>query len=1402
MPMDRRMDIFSLLSPQDSPSGKSSPAPPAPPKPTSSCSGRNSTPTPTPVSDTTSSSSPHQNFHKPRSSSARPGMISSLINQVRNNPQLRDTSPQDIGQGSGTGTPPSNEQQQQQQQQQQQPPARQTPTPGIDALADLASMQRPQPHRANPSMIRNTSTEIPESQMFPSPLNPKVNPVPRNPNPATPRSHYDGSDVFRESGRRDFCSSSLTPKNQQMASELYTHIQQNRHAYESRVKFIRLLHQGFVEHVYPPSSPDSRGDPHTYDVLQDLRAAREELDSLFAIGEDLWAEWIQDESVLARTVDEQIGVMKLCSRSVDEEYGSTKLWIIYGEWMLYLYNSVSQPGEDAASCKWSEEERLAAQTAFTWQSVVDVWSNAAEATNWRINDSHLVWDRYLELVVQDVEKQPSPEKLGHVRELFVKRLQVPHSTWDQTFQMFSNFISTYDNNHYEEAMVDMTNRAAHAKALWNAREEREAELRRAVEAGDSATEWSLFVAYIEWELSQNRRKGKFSFDLVCALYQRAVLRFPTDVTFWEDYIMFLVEESMNQRGRHNAYIPNLPSLERATRHCPWSGSLWSQHILSAERAGRSFTQIADVKHKATRTGLLDTGGVDEVIKVHTTWCSYLRRRAFQPDSTDEDLDVAEVGIRSAIESIQELGERHNNTDNKTKNNNDKSSTPPPPNDPLFRLERIYIRYLSESGSWDSARETFKSLATRHGHSYEFWLLYYTWELLCWSKFTQSDGSASASRRTPNPSLATAVLKQALQRNDLDWPEKIMAVYIDHCEHYEDADELQLAVVRVRRAMKVVTRRREEEAVKLQQQQQQEQTVATAVMGEGDVDNEITSGGGKRKWTKEMEVDDGGVNGSANKKAKAREAEVEMEMDMTGGNLLAPALKRDRENATVIVKRLPPGVTEMRVRQFFRDCGKINSLSFIPSNSQSQSQRQTKSKSTTASAPDHPTAIIEFNTHEDALAAQTRNHKQLDDYSISVNLLTESTLFVTNFPPAADEAYVRDLFAPYGEILGIRFPSLKYNTHRRFCYVQFQSPHSAHAAVDGLNGHIQHIPQQQHIPGSVSAQHATTTTSSSPSAAAGGSTTELALVVKISDPRKRQDRTGPMVEGREVHVSNLDWKVGEEELRELFEGCVGVGGVEGVRIPRKANGGSKGFGFVVFRDKESAEKALSLNDQPFHSRPLHVHISTTTGPKRTATTILSHVITRSPSPSTTAADAANGTSPTKSTTTTTHPKTRQSPRTLTLHNIPDTLNDSRIHSLVSPYGPLVKIILRPEKQLAIAEFVDVGDAGRAALGLEGMEIGGGKRISVSVGDEKEVGKGMGKGKGLMMQPATMIRRPGQPGVGAGGRGGRKGGLGVKRGGGAAAAAAAPVQGQGKKSNEDFRAMVLSGKTNGEGQRQEE
>lgn len=1148
------------------------------------------------------------------------------------------------------------------------------------------------------------------------------------------------ADSAKDTIRKDFSGTSLPRQQQELAEQLATSLQENTHAYESHVQFIKLLHKGFVDHVYPPSSPESHGDPHSYDLLEDLRAARERMDKMFAIGEDLWADWIQDESMLARTVDERLVVMEKCQRSIEEEFGSTKLWVIYGDWMLYLYNAVQETQTQNGEVRWPEEEKMIGREVFNWQSVFDVWKNGAEATKLRINDSNLVWDRFIELLMRNLENDPSQEKILHVKSLFDDRLLTPHATWDQTFQTYSTFISRYFNTNYEEIMITTTQKAADAKAKYAAREVIEVRLQRAAEAEDKVLEWAIFQEYLEWELTPAKRRPVI-FELVDALYQRAELRFASDPNLWEDHVMFVIDESSHEQVTASV----LPILERGTRHCPWSGALWSQYLLSSEKEGRSYEQTQDIKHKATNTGLLEVSGIEEVIKVHTAWCSYLRRRAFQPDSSDEDLDVAEMGIRSAIENLQELGTKQYGKDYK--------------GDPLFRLERVYMKYLTESGSWDSARETYKGLIKTRGDHYEFWIRYYMWEMIAWGKFIKGQKANDDPTKSLTPHYATAVLRQAVRRSNLDWPEKLMQMYIQHCEDHEDVEELQMAIVEVRKATKAVTKRREREALAAQQQQQQ---VLQAPHSEQAAAESYT---GKRKREEEADTDE-----MAHKKTRAENTNDQLpRQDLTA----ALTLKRDRENATILVENLPEDVSETRVRQFFRDCGAINGLKVFPGKNGGA------------------TAIVEFDSKEDALFAQSRDGKDFEGHTIQVQLGSGSTLFVANFPPTADESYLRNLFRECGEIVDVRFPSLKYNTHRRFCYVQFKLNSEAQAAAS-LHGQI-----------------------------VGD---DLKLVAKVSNPLNKQERTGPMEEGREVYVKNVDWNASEDDVKELFSR---FGKVESVRIPRNAQGRSKGFAYVVFpttvgslspsrrrnltTPQDDAHNALAMNLQEFRGRQLHVQISSKVGAKRVAATILSHRDRSESAPAETNGEA--GSPSTTSDNPLAHTVGERKNRTLGLMNIPDTVNDSRVRSIVEQYGPLVKIVLRPDHQGAIVEYADVNDAGKAALGLEGHEIVTGRRIRVgSVAemlkqaaekktDRIQVGAKKKEGEqAAILQGSGQIRRP----AAAGGRGGRRGGLGQKRGLGLGGGPAREKNKDGMdvdtpgKSNNDFRDMLSrpQGEGNGE------
>ena len=1029
------------------------------------------------------------------------------------------------------------------------------------------------------------------------------------------------------------------------------------------------------------------------------------------VGEDGWLSLVDEASRTASDLEQRIGVVELYKRSIAAEPWSLKLWLAYCEWVWSLYTDCQ-----TADAGWPEEEQVLGQELFSLETALDVWQQGAHATQYRLHDSTELWNRYISIELELLSKSPTREYIERVRKLFLERLQIPQATWDETSQMFSTFITRYDEPSWEATMVQAAKLSEGAKNLYAKREKHETELERVQSTGDLEAEKVTMIDYLDWETKQARMKPKKGalaspLILVVALYERALSStLGSDPAIWQDYIVFL--------GQHTqTHLPSVLSvIARAIQHCPWSGTLWSQYIITAESEKLPYSDIESIKHAATNTRDLDRDGMEGVVLVYVAWCGYLTRRASLPGASDEDIDVAEMGLHTALESVRDWGQRlHGKKDYK--------------GDPEFRIERIMIQYLTQKGSAAEARGYWQRLVETHASSYSFWQQYYLWEMTVHST------------KSP-PALATAVLNQAVHQQTLDWPEKMMEMYLRHCTVYADSKSLITAINTIHWLSKNVARRRQREAAEAAEvyAQQQPATVESA---------EQSPGASKRK--RETVPDE--IDGVPNKRAK----NVEQELDQEAAR--EQHLKRDRENTTVLVTNLPPQVTQTKVRQYFKDYGHVNSITMRTEDDELSSM-----------------ALVEFRSNEDVQSALIRDGKYFGEKQIKVEPATGLTLYVTNYPPAADDSYIHDLFKNCGEIFSIRWPSLKYNTHRRFCYVTFRHQAAA-AAATHMNG--------QMLPGG------------------------FKLSALYSDPSRKKSREGPTAEGRELHVTSLDNALNEDDLKAVFEK---YGSIEGVRLLRTMSGESKGAAFIVFKKKEDASAALTLDKTKLKSRVMTVELSIGKNFKPTAT---SKGTSASPAPDT---DGNSVASP--SNTSEAHinsdaqhrpSATEISERTIALMNVPDTINDARIHAIAEPFGSIVKLVLRPDHQGATIEYADAMSAGRAALALENYEIAPGRRLRTGSvkdlyreedeikTDRIQVGQGK-KQPGNYIRPTAPVRRPG-----AGGRGG----LGTKRGLGYAAAKAAGPSGSSAgvggtnggrsaeesvapKSNADFKAMFLSGR----------
>lgn len=184
--------------------------------------------------------------------------------------------------------------------------------------------------------------------------------------------------------------------------------------YESHVEYISLLHRGFLAHQ------QSAGRAEEYILLADLRTGRQEMLERFPLKESMWLEWIADETSIATGLEDRLNVLELCSKAVEEEGASVLLWKTYAQFLEAQYSEARH----GRSTGLSPEDKIALGELFTREFVVETYRLGAQATMNIISDvsflstdrsetlliivqSNELWDRYRDLLMQDLDADPT-----------------------------------------------------------------------------------------------------------------------------------------------------------------------------------------------------------------------------------------------------------------------------------------------------------------------------------------------------------------------------------------------------------------------------------------------------------------------------------------------------------------------------------------------------------------------------------------------------------------------------------------------------------------------------------------------------------------------------------------------------------------------------------------------------------------------------------------------------------------------------------------------------------------------------------------------------------------------------------------------------------------------------------
>ncbi|KAK7690329.1 hypothetical protein QCA50_006986 [Cerrena zonata] len=732
-------------------------------------------------------------------------------------------------------------------------------------------------------------------------------------------------------------------------------------------------------------------------------------------------------------------------------------------------------------------------TEWTRHAIADVVAKGIG----HLTESQELWNAQQEWEQEVLQQASAEEKAALVpqlEELYLTRLKQPHDNYESTFQAYSSFTTNYKPpDVYEKLLVQASKTRANSVKSWNRREPMELGLKQ---AGYSLEGYNYYI-------TSELKLKKPELFILATLFERAIAE--ADKRRWKGesgaeeslrafWIKYL--DVLRQNDEDDEQLAKI--FRRATRSVPGCGDFWARYLRFLERTQDIPSSIENAFTSALAFPPI-LKDVEALVQVTLSRASYEKRR-FDNEGGD---DVLETLFQLLIEGITRVRQAS------------------PAGDPRLRLEKFFSALCHEQEALqEQVIQLWQSAAKHYKTSY-----------LAWSEY------ADALVKHQQYDAARATYKDVAFKN-IDWPEALWEAWLSFEHLHGSVEEVEECLDRIERARNQVNARLAKEAEKaayaamqLEAKQQASALISETIAGS-------TNQAPEAAPSMSMDVDFRAGSPSGNLKRKAEDETEVSVLDNKKARTEDPKpvqLKRDRENSTVFVADLPTDTKEEDLSTLFKDCGPLREVKITK-------------------LPNFLVATVEFMDKESVPAALTKDKKRVHGQEVTVHLAWKSTLYVTNFPEKADDTFIRELFGKYGVIFDVRWPSKKFKSTRRFCYVQFTSPHSAEAARE-LHGT------------EVGAGHP--------------------MSVLISDPGRRKDRTDSDANDRELYVAGLAKSVTKDDLMKIF---TTYGSVKDIRLALDDQRKTKGFAFVEFEQAADAVSALAANNFELKKRRMAVTIA--------------------------------------------------------------------------------------------------------------------------------------------------------------------------------------------------------------------
>ncbi|XP_059631499.1 polyadenylate-binding protein 3-like [Cornus florida] len=180
----------------------------------------------------------------------------------------------------------------------------------------------------------------------------------------------------------------------------------------------------------------------------------------------------------------------------------------------------------------------------------------------------------------------------------------------------------------------------------------------------------------------------------------------------------------------------------------------------------------------------------------------------------------------------------------------------------------------------------------------------------------------------------------------------------------------------------------------------------------------------------------------------------------------------------------------------------------------------------------------------------------------------TNVYVKNFSETTTDEDLRKFFAKYGTITSAVVMRDANGKSRCFGFVNFQNPDAAATAVVNLNGTSINDGKVLYV-----------------GKAQRKAEREAEFKTKYEQER---NNTSESLQGANLYLKNLDARINDEKLKELFSE---FGTVTSCKVMLDPQGVSKGSGFVAFSTPKEAARALSeMNGKMIGWKPLYVAVA--------------------------------------------------------------------------------------------------------------------------------------------------------------------------------------------------------------------